>query len=183
MAKPLTSWLVPSFLQHNLRLVVLEHCLHVSVTKFWHKFASLWQVNTPMPYAGLLIFRGKKRKISRDFHGQIRGKIGRFRGIFAGKKSKFAEKSADFAGYSREKSQNSQTNRPISRVQCKKVKFWRIFRGKFLEKSADFTGNFGGKLPQETISKKQTISLDFFWQISLKSINLASIWPAFLTFF
>ena len=35
---------------------------------------------------GLLIFRGKKIKISRDFQGQIRGKIGRFRGIFAGKK-------------------------------------------------------------------------------------------------
>ena len=36
--------------------------------------------------SGLLIFRGKKSKISRDFQGQIRGKIGRFRGIFAGKK-------------------------------------------------------------------------------------------------
>ena len=47
--------------------------------------------------SGLLIFRGKKSKISRDFRGQIRGKIGRFRGIFAGKKSKFAEKSANFA--------------------------------------------------------------------------------------
>ena len=81
---------------------------------------------------GLLIFRGKKSKISRDFQGQIRGKIGRFRGIFAGKKSKFAEnqpisqdfrgkkvkirgKSADFAGFSREKSQDSQKNRLISR--------------------------------------------------------------------
>ena len=47
MAKPLTSWLVPSFSQHNLRLVVSERCLDVSVTKFWHKFASLRQVNTP----------------------------------------------------------------------------------------------------------------------------------------
>ena len=65
--------------------------------------------------SGLLIFRGKKSKISRDFQGQIRGKIGRFRGIFAGKKSKFAEKSADFAGFSREKSQNSPENRSISR--------------------------------------------------------------------
>ena len=27
-------------------------------------------------YAGLLIFRGKKSQISRDFQGQIRGKIG-----------------------------------------------------------------------------------------------------------
>ena len=48
---------------------------------------------------GLLIFRGKKGKISWDFQGQIRGKIGQFRGIFAGKKSKFAEKLADFAGF------------------------------------------------------------------------------------
>ena len=47
MARPLTSWLVSSFLQHNLCLVVSEHCLHVSMTKFWHKFASLQQVNTP----------------------------------------------------------------------------------------------------------------------------------------
>ena len=47
MAKPLTSWLVPSFSQHNLRLVVLGCCLHVSVTKFQDKFASLRQVNSP----------------------------------------------------------------------------------------------------------------------------------------
>ena len=46
---------------------------------------------------GLLIFRGKKAK---------------FRGIFRGK---FAEKSADFAGFSRGKSQNSPENRSISR--------------------------------------------------------------------
>ena len=82
-------------------------------------------------------------KISRDFQGQIRGKIGRCRGIFAGKKSKFVEKSADFVDFSG------------------KNLFPRIFRGKFLEKSADFTGNFGGKLRQETISKKQPISLNF----------------------
>ena len=103
----------------------------------------------------------KNRSISRDFRGEkvkIRGKIGPFRGISAGKKSNFTEQSADFAGFQR-----------------KKVNFRRIFRGKFLEKSADFTGNFGGKLRQETISKKQPISLDFFWQISLKSINFASI--------
>ena len=48
---------------------------------------------------GLLIFRGKKSNISRDFQGQIRGKIGRSRGILAGEKSKFAEKLADFAGF------------------------------------------------------------------------------------
>ena len=44
----------------------------------------------------------KNRPISRDFRGKkvkIRGKIGRCREIFAGEKSKFAEKSADFAGF------------------------------------------------------------------------------------
>ena len=119
-----------------------------------------------MHISGLLIFREKKSKILRDFQGQIRGKIGRFRGIFVGAKSNFAEKSADFAGFWR-----------------KKVKFRRIFMGKCLEKSADFTGNFGAKLRQETISKKQPILLDFFWQISLKSINFASIWPALFNVF
>ena len=90
----------------------------------------------PYLYTGLLIFRGKKRKISRDFQGQIRGKIGRFRGIFAeksqnsrknrpisrdirGRKSKFAEKSADFPGFSGKsqilKDFHGQKNRPISR--------------------------------------------------------------------
>ena len=47
MAKPLTSWLVPSFSQDNVRLVVLRHCLHISVMKFRDKFASLWQVKSP----------------------------------------------------------------------------------------------------------------------------------------
>ena len=46
MAKPLTSWLVPSFSQHNRHLVVYGHCLHVSVTKFQDKFGSLRQLNS-----------------------------------------------------------------------------------------------------------------------------------------
>ena len=47
MTKPLTSWLVPSFSQHNLRLVVSGHYLQVSETKYQDKFASLRQVNSP----------------------------------------------------------------------------------------------------------------------------------------
>ena len=43
---------------------------------------------------GLPIFRGKKSKISRDFQGQIRRKIGRFRGILAEK----SQISKDFQG-------------------------------------------------------------------------------------
>ena len=51
------------------------------------------------------IFRANSRKNlpnSRDFHGKkvkSRGKIGRFRGISAGAKSKFVEKSANFVGF------------------------------------------------------------------------------------
>ena len=64
---------------------------------------------------GLLIFHRKKSKISQDFQGQIRGKIGgfrgkkvkicgtisRFRAIFEGEKSKFEKNrpiSRDFSG-------------------------------------------------------------------------------------
>ena len=104
-------------------------------------------------------------------------KKAKFRGIFRGK---FAEKSADFAGFSREKSQNSRNNRlisvdfrrrkvkirrkisPFRRILAEKVNFRRIFRGKFLGKSADFMGNFGGKLRQGKISKKRPISLGIF---------------------
>ena len=44
----------------------------------------------------------ENRPISRDFRGKkvkIRGTIGRVQAIFAGEKSKFAEKSAHFAGF------------------------------------------------------------------------------------
>ena len=124
-------------------------------------------------HTGLLIFCGKKAK---------------FRGIFRGK---FVEKSADFVGFSREKSQKLRKNRPISlekvricgkigQCQGRKVKIRRKigwfrgilagksqiskdFRGKFIEKSADFKGKFSGKLCQETISKNnEPISLFFF---------------------
>ena len=111
-------------------LLIMNTMKAIQDTKhpFQQSIAELFSVDN-LPNAGLLIFRGKKSKILRDFQGQIRGKIGRFRGIFAGKrskfaeqsadfegkKSKFAEQSADFAGFSREKSQNSPENRSISR--------------------------------------------------------------------
>ena len=63
------------------------------------------------------------------------------------------KKKQNFAGFSGANSRD---------FRGKKVNFQRIFRGKFLGKSADFPGNFGGKLRQETISKKQPISLGFF---------------------
>ena len=42
-----------------------------------------------MIYTGLLVDRGKKSQISRDFQGQIRGKMADFAGIF---EASFAEK-------------------------------------------------------------------------------------------
>ena len=64
-----------------------------------------------------------------ELTGQIRGKIGQFRRIFVGKKSKFAERLANFAGFSREKSQNSQENRPISRDFSGKKSIFEGFSG------------------------------------------------------
>ena len=121
----------------------------------------------------------KKSKTSRNFQGQIHGKIGQyFRAIFAGRKSKFAEKSADLWYFCRKKVKIRRKIGRFRRVSRKNVKFQRIFRGKFLEKLADFTGNFGGKQKQE-----QPISLDFLGEISLKSINFVSISPALVNVF
>ena len=96
-------------------------------------------------YAGLLIFRGKKAK---------------FRGIFRGK---FTEKSADFMGFSREKSQNSRNNRPISvdfrrrkvkirrkigpfrRILAEKSQFSEDFQGQILRKIGRFHWKFRGE--------------------------------------
>ena len=85
---------------------------------------------------GLLIFRGKKSKISWDFQGQIRQKISRFPGIFAGKKVDIRKK-----------------NRPISRdFRGRKIKIRRKigrFCGNLAEKSQiskDFQGQIRGKI-------------------------------------
>ena len=75
MAKPLTSWLVPSFSQHNLRLVVLGRYLHVSVTKYEDKFASLGQVNSPNTWDKFqiyMLYRHVFDKISTEFCGILR---------------------------------------------------------------------------------------------------------------
>ena len=88
------------------------------------------------------------------------------------------KKKQHFAGFS---GANSRKIRPISRdFRGRKVKIRRKigrfreilggksqiskdFQGQILRKSADFTGNFGGKLRQETISKKTADFAGFFW--------------------
>ena len=87
-------------------------------------------------------------------------KKAKFRRIFRGK---FAEKSADFAGFSREKSQNLQNNRPISGdlrgrkvkirrkigpfrgILAEKSQFSKDFRGQILRKIGRFHGKFRGE--------------------------------------
>ena len=113
--------------------------------------------------SGLLIFRGKKAK---------------FRGIFRGK---FEEKSADFAGFSREKSQNLWKNRPISQdFRGRKVKIHRKigqFRGIVAGKSQltkDFQGQiirkigrFHGEFRGGNFVKKQSVKNSRFRWIFL----------------
>ena len=73
-------------------------------------------------------------------------KKAKFRGIFRGN---FEGKSADFAGFSREKSQNSRNNRPISGNFCgRKAKIRKKigpFRGILAEKS-QFLKDFQGQI-------------------------------------
>ena len=125
---------------------------------------------------GLLIFRRKKSKIS-GFSGANSRKNRPILRDFRGKKSKFTKKSADFAGFSLEKSQNWQKNWLISRDFAEKSQNLKHFQEQMLRKIGRFHGKFRGKLRrrQETFSKKQPIWLDFFGQILLKSINFALI--------
>ena len=108
---------------------------------------------------GLLIFRGKKSKISRDFRGQIRGKIGRFRRIFAGKKSKFAENRPiprDFRG------RKVKIRRKIGwfhGILTEKSQISKDFHGQILRKIGRFRRIFAGK--KSKFAENRPIPRDF----------------------
>ena len=51
---------------------VLGRCLHVSVPKFQDKFTSLRQVNSPICWEKLSLYRHVVDKISTEFHGILR---------------------------------------------------------------------------------------------------------------
>ena len=74
---------------------------------------------------GFWYFAEKKAK----FRGIFRDKFAEKSADFTGKKSNFAEKSANFTGFSREKSQNLQKNRPISRDFSGKKSTFKGFSG------------------------------------------------------
>ena len=119
----------------------------------------------------------KKSKISRDF----------FRG-------KFAEKSADFAGFSRGKSQNSWRNGPISRnFRGKKVKlggtisrfrgilaekrqFSKDFQGQILRKIGRFHGKFwGGNFAKKQSVKNSRFRWIFFRKFRYDDMTLVNV--------
>ena len=92
-------------------------------------------------YLNRAYFCEKKAK----FRGIFRGKFVEKSDNFAGKKSKFAEKSADLVGFSREKSQNSPENRSISRDFREKYQILKDFHGQILRKIDRFHGKFRGE--------------------------------------
>ena len=96
-------------------------------------------------YSGLLIFDGKKKQNFAGFSGANSQKNRPISQDFRGRKVKLRWKIVWFRG-----------------ILAEKVKFRRIFRGKFLEKSANFTGNFGGNF-----AKKQSVKNSRFHWIFL----------------
>ena len=135
--------------QSGPRLTWKFYSMHVN--KF--RLPTMWGLPKRFLYvtlAGLLIFRGKKSKISRDFQGQIRGKIGRFRGIFAGKTSRNSQKNRPI---SREKSQNSQKNRPISLGFSSKKSNFEGFSGANSRKNQPISW----EISEGNFAKKQSI--------------------------
>ena len=80
-----------------------------SYKNFWKDFVVEWNLTLPKDRASDISWKKKQK-----FHGIFRGKFAEKSADFAGKKSKFAQQSADFRRFSREKSQNSQKNQPIS---------------------------------------------------------------------
>ena len=122
-----------------------------------HNYAALWKLVSYTDYYRASDISRKKSKILRDFRG------------------KFTEKSADFAGFSREKSLNS---RKIGRFRGRKVKICRKigrFRGILAEKSQilkDFLGQiirkigrFHGKFRGGNFAKKQSVKNSWFRRI------------------
>ena len=112
---------------------------------------------TPMSYirlsmnvhSGLLIFRGKKNKISRDFQGQIRGKIGRFRG----KKVKIRGTIGRFRAIFEGEKSNSRKIGPFRGILAEKSQFSKDFQGQILRKIGRFHGKFRGG----NFAKKQSV--------------------------
>ena len=116
-----TNFLCTLFIRHFLK------------AKGVKKIQVISSLRLQVPYSGLLIFRGKKQNFA-GFSGANSRKNRPISRDFRGKKSIFAEKSDDFAEFSREKSQISQKNRPISRDFSGKSQISNDFQGQIFRK-------------------------------------------------
>ena len=168
-----------------VRFAIYAFCIHLYTFCIASMLPTL--IWNRVLFTGLLIFRGKKKQnfagfsgansrknrlLSRDFCGKkveirwkifrfhvrkvkVRRKIGRLRVILAVK---------------------SQISKDIQRQILRKIgRFHRKFRGETSPRNI--------LTMQETISKKSQFRWIFFGQISLKSINFASIWSALFNAF
>ena len=147
-------------------------------------------------YQGFWYCAKKKAKFRRIFRGKFAEKSANFAG-FSREKVKIRGKISRFPGFSQEKSQNSQRNRPILRdFRGRKVKIRRKigpFRGILAEKSEiskDFQGQIvrkigrcHGKFRGETlprINQKKTADFAGFWgeifvKIDQFCVNMTSV--------
>ena len=82
------------------------------------------------------------------------------------KKQNFAEKPANFAGFSREKSQNSRKNRPISRDFSGKKSNYEGFSGANSKKNRPISREISGG----NFAKKQSVKNSRFRWIFLGQI-------------
>ena len=82
------------------------------------------------------------RKKKQNFTGFSGVNSWKNRPISRKKKSKFAEKSANVAGFSREKVKIRGKIGRFRGILAEKSNISKDFRGKFIENLADFTGNF-----------------------------------------
>ena len=131
-------------------------------------------------FAGFLGTNSRKnRLILRDFHG-TKVKICEKSANFAWKKSKLVEKSANFAGFSQEKSQDSE--RKINRfcwILAEKSQISKDFGGQILRKIAQFHGKFQGETSPRNNQLKAAdfpgFSLANFTKIDQFCVNMTSV--------
>ena len=115
-----------------------KHFVPVSEMRVPYKIIHAAVLDLWLSRPGLLIFRG-------IFRGKFAEKLADFAGFSREKKSKFAEKSADFMGCSREK---VKIRRKIGRfrgILAEKSQMLKDFQEQVLRKIGQFHGKFLGE--------------------------------------
>ena len=123
----------------NFLMDFILNCINPYLSKAWHKcspFKGIPTGNNTCTRASDI--SRKKSKISQDFQGQIRGKIRRFRG----KKVKIRWQIGRFCGIFAEEKSKFAKNRLIS---GEKIQISKDFQGQIIRKIGWFHGKFQGE--------------------------------------